>query len=741
MAKLTRVTDWLVKWKSSLVGAVERLLHDKLDDSISVKDFGAKMDGVSDDTAALTLAFNSGRPIHFPTPEDATKYCVVSDTIKIPSNANITGAGSNIVVIKCSPSMPANKHTLVTSNYASGVSTANTNIVITDLCVDSNGYNRSGSKEGFGLTINAEDTIVSNCTFLNSPKWNLFVTSANPFVEVGHATDNTAPSKNITISGFTSVDPIAGDGALLQGVWGARITDYNSLYTPALTGKVRNDTGIQFIEGCRDIVFDGGYFDHNNTITTAVGISSHANKQHLRDIVVRDVYGVGLSTLVGVYNDPSVVPVTSPDWRTKGLLVENCTLDYPVNDAASTVMQSRLVDVQNMHNVIIRNVTVNLTKPDGTYNAPTSVVNMGGARNVTIDGVRINGAPVVSGTLPIARTNGWITLRDANCSNIRIKDLIIENTGYYNRMISDSVANTLKAVDGLLVMNISADGQTKEGIVSGSQALKLENFSLPTGMSSGRVTSIFTAIDSDNMDVRQSSPRRYIGGVQARAINAGGAQTSPTLVLERGYVGSGGKGNLAFWTSTSTLGTLGVGAWDESTQTFTPIHVTAYQPSNSTTKYLSPAVNGDTNLGNASAAWLNIYSVNAAQTTCDRRKKSKVRKLTGAEVSAGLDIIQILGIWTWLDGRGDRLHAGTTVQDVMEVMESHGLAPFDYSFICYSSWEDEYQVVWDVDGEGQEVDGTRRSILIKEAGDEYSFRVQELHMFLLACVATTLITH
>lgn len=71
MARLTRVADWLVKWKSSLTGAVERLLHDKLDDNLSVKDFGAVGDGVTLDvdkinTAILAIYTAGGGVLNFP---------------------------------------------------------------------------------------------------------------------------------------------------------------------------------------------------------------------------------------------------------------------------------------------------------------------------------------------------------------------------------------------------------------------------------------------------------------------------------------------------------------------------------------------------------------------------------------------------------------------------------------------------------------------------------------------------
>lgn len=89
---LQRLGSSLVTFKSKLAGAISRSLAEKLEDTISVKDFGAKGDGVSDDTNAikLALAVASVNKLKVNLPEGRYR---VRETLTIPEGVSLVGAG------------------------------------------------------------------------------------------------------------------------------------------------------------------------------------------------------------------------------------------------------------------------------------------------------------------------------------------------------------------------------------------------------------------------------------------------------------------------------------------------------------------------------------------------------------------------------------------------------------------------------------------------------------------------
>ncbi len=93
--------DALVGFKQSnsggfIAGATGRTVNDKLQEFVSVKDFGAVGDGLTDDTAAIVAAVAAGAPLYFP----AGTY-LYKPTVTLDISYPLTGAGKNVSIINC----------------------------------------------------------------------------------------------------------------------------------------------------------------------------------------------------------------------------------------------------------------------------------------------------------------------------------------------------------------------------------------------------------------------------------------------------------------------------------------------------------------------------------------------------------------------------------------------------------------------------------------------------------------
>lgn len=172
------------------------------------------------------------------------------------------------------------------------------------------------------------------------------------------------------------------------------------------------------------------------------------------------------------------------------------------------------------------------------------------------------------------------------------------------------------------------------------------------------------------------------------------------------------------------VGRAHIAAWDTSTSSYKPWNqlMTQLEPRAGATVTLS--ADNAYDFGTASFRGRIGYFAQGVQTTSDARLKSPVREMSGAELRAGAAIAKSIGVFTWLKDDSDRLHVGTTVQTIIACMESEGLNPFEYGFVCHNKWDDQYE---ELEGE----DGSVSRVLIREAGDLYTLRDHELYKFLV----------
>ena len=105
IATAVDISNWTVN-SFDYGGAVTyRSLQKKLDDFVSVKDFGAVGDGITDDTLAINLALQqlycvtanptARKTLYFPA-----GHYIVSNSINVPSNARLMGEGSNNTIVE-----------------------------------------------------------------------------------------------------------------------------------------------------------------------------------------------------------------------------------------------------------------------------------------------------------------------------------------------------------------------------------------------------------------------------------------------------------------------------------------------------------------------------------------------------------------------------------------------------------------------------------------------------------------
>ena len=175
----------------------------------------------------------------------------------------------------------------------------------------------------------------------------------------------------------------------------------------------------------------------------------------------------------------------------------------------------------------------------------------------------------------------------------------------------------------------------------------------------------------------------------------------------------------------------------------------------SVTGIVTPEADNTRTLGTGALRWSTVYAGTGTINTSDAREKTTVSALTANEINAAKQIAKEIGSYKWLSSvteKGDaaRCHIGLTVQKAISILEANSLDAMAYGFICYDKWDDvvvEHPAIeaveaqdatFDEDGneltpavEAVEAKAAWSEVTIK-AGDRYSFRMDELNLFIAA---------
>ncbi|HGW5131610.1 TPA: tail fiber domain-containing protein [Acinetobacter baumannii] len=158
-----------------------------------------------------------------------------------------------------------------------------------------------------------------------------------------------------------------------------------------------------------------------------------------------------------------------------------------------------------------------------------------------------------------------------------------------------------------------------------------------------------------------------------------------------------------------------------------------------------PADDGIMGLGSASNRWSAVYASTGSIQTSDQRLKQQFRSSNDAERAAALEIKSSISWYKFnesveLKGDEARWHIGVKAQQVIQILEKHGLNWKQYGFVCHDKWESSPDVVVtfspEILNDNGDVIAPAVTKVVKgvEAGDRYAIRYDELAMFILSAI-------
>lgn len=189
----TSAPSWKVKFPDKTVDIAKI-------GAANIRDYGAVGDGIHDDTNAIQRCIDSNRGIYIPV-----GTYIITNTITLPSNTTVIGAGLNSVI----KAAPNNFDMIKTANFdnLTGTDTHDAKVgnwYISNIVIDGSYYSDpdlnilSGRTDGSGLMIygdnfHLENVIVSNCpthgiwlenNTYNNPAYNLLKSGENSLFNV-----------------------------------------------------------------------------------------------------------------------------------------------------------------------------------------------------------------------------------------------------------------------------------------------------------------------------------------------------------------------------------------------------------------------------------------------------------------------------------------------------------------------------------------------------------------------------
>jgi hypothetical protein len=160
----------------------------------------------------------------------------------------------------------------------------------------------------------------------------------------------------------------------------------------------------------------------------------------------------------------------------------------------------------------------------------------------------------------------------------------------------------------------------------------------------------------------------------------------------------------------------------------------------------APFTDNTFTLGSAADRWSTVFAGSGTINTSDERDKQDVAELDDAEKRVAVALKKLVKKYRFKDAverKGDqaRIHVGVMAQEVVAAFTKEGLDATRYSLLCYDEWDAIYEPVI---AQREAVDDERKTYmedyetgeqrLVREAGNRYGVRYEELLAFIIAAL-------
>ncbi|MBQ7148654.1 MAG: right-handed parallel beta-helix repeat-containing protein [Pseudobutyrivibrio sp.] len=386
--------------------------------SISVRDFGAIGDGVTDDTTALTNAFNngSGKTVYFPS-----GTYVISSAVRVRSDTHVYGDGStSIIIAKEGTKRGATMLKL----------DKNPNVVFDNICISGNSsvnYENMDSQDGIHLLDiwNSENITIKNCYFIDN------IYAAIRDINTSNITVENCIFQNVDCGfgtlGSNDVHDIIVRNCIFDG---HRSSEPVTLFANASHYNVliENNRMSNKLLGCGILV--AGKKPNNNiriinnnidSCATGIKVVNSTNVQVLNNSVSNSTSGGGIR----IYNCTDTILDNNSCYNIQqdGLDVKDCT-----NLTISNLVTTNCGQVNgNFFNIRFRgdqNSNISFTDSSIEYNNTNSKIGLCFSCNTDIS---MNNIDYDNATI-------WLTKDSSNISLIAPSSVVVKNQGQANEI-------------------------------------------------------------------------------------------------------------------------------------------------------------------------------------------------------------------------------------------------------------------------------------------------------------------